>query len=311
MAITTARAGTPHPFEPSAGARGPPVAGTGQPTLRGMSDTEKAPAAPDHPRTALVTGASSGIGEEYARRLGQRGYDLVAVARREELLTDLAQDLRERFGNGVEVLAADLGTPEGLASVAERLAADGTGSAAPIDLLVNNAGRGDGGTFAEQDPGEIDAMIDLNVRAVLHLARAVLPVQIARRAAGYEGRLGVLNVSSMAGEVPANPGGSVYGAGKKFVTLWSESVAAEVRRQGVHVTAVLPGFVRTDMTRGVQDQGLPEFAFVPRERIVRDSLAAWAAGRSAVVPGGQYKVADGVLRVLPRSLVRALARRMA
>jgi short-subunit dehydrogenase len=270
-----------------------------------------APRLREHPRTALVTGASSGIGEEYARKLGQRGYALVVVARRGELLEGLAAEVRERYGTEVEVLRADLGTPEGVAAVAERLTADGTGALAPIDLIVNNAGRGDGGTFTEQDPDEIDAMIDVNVRAVLQLGRAVLPVQVARRANGYDAKLGVVNVSSMAGEIPANPGGSVYGAGKKFVTLWSESVAAEVRKQGVHVTVVLAGFVRTEMTRGVQDQGMPAFAFVPKEHIVRDSLVAWSAGRPAVIPGPQYRAADGILRVLPRPLVRAVARRMA
>src|SRR5699024_1018261 len=105
-------------------------------------------------------------------------------------------------------------------------------------------------------------------------------------------------------------GGSVYGAGKKFLTLWSESVAAEMRPRGIRVTVVLPGFVRTDMTRGVQERGLPEFAFVAKEHIVRDSLQTWAAGRSHVVPGAQYKTADGLLKVLPRFLVRAVARRM-
>ncbi|WP_049570989.1 SDR family oxidoreductase [Nocardiopsis sp. SBT366] len=276
-----------------------------------MSDADATPETPAHTRTALVTGASGGIGEEYARRLAQRGYALVVVARRHDLLADLADDVRERYGTAVEVLRADLGTSEGVAAVAARLVEDGTGELAPVDLLVNNAGRGDGGTFAEQDPAEIDAMIDLNVRAVLKLARAVLPVQIARRANGYKEGLGVVNVASMAGEIPVNPGGSVYGAGKKFVTLWSESVAAEVRGHGVHVTVVLPGFVRTDMTRGVQEQGMPAFAFVPKEHIVRDSLIAWSAGRSAVVSGPQYRAADGLLRLLPRPLIRAVARRMA
>ncbi|PWV45442.1 SDR family oxidoreductase [Nocardiopsis sp. L17-MgMaSL7] len=276
-----------------------------------MSDADATPETPAHTRTALVTGASGGIGEEYARRLAQRGYALVVVARRHDLLAALADDVRERYGTAVEVLRADLGTSEGVAAVAARLAEDGTGALAPVDLLVNNAGRGDGGTFAEQDPAEIDAMIDLNVRAVLKLTRAVLPVQIARRANGYQEGLGVVNVASMAGEIPVNPGGSVYGAGKKFVTLWSESVAAEVRGHGVHVTVVLPGFVRTDMTRGVQEQGMPAFAFVPKEHIVRDSLVAWSAGRSAVVSGPQYRAADGLLRLLPRPLIRAVARRMA
>ncbi|WP_304452399.1 SDR family oxidoreductase [Nocardiopsis sp. YSL2] len=276
-----------------------------------MSAAQSTPQDSSTPRTALVTGASSGIGEEFARRLAQRGYGLVVVARREDVLHALAGEIGERYGTDVETLPADLATREGLEAVAARLRRDGTDGVPPIDLLVNNAGRGDGGVFAEQDPDEIDAMIDLNVRAVLQLARAVLPVQIARREAGETARLGVVNVSSLAGEPAANPGGSVYGGGKKFVTLWSESVAAEVRRKGVQVTVVLPGFVRTDMTRKVQDQGLPEFAFVPKEQIVRETLRAWSAGRSQVVPGGQYKTADGLLRVLPRTLVRALARRMA
>ncbi|WP_150240214.1 SDR family NAD(P)-dependent oxidoreductase [Nocardiopsis quinghaiensis] len=264
-----------------------------------------------HPRTALVTGASSGIGEEYARRLAERGYSLVLVARRAEALEVLAEELHLSYGVGVQSLPADLGTDEGLSLVVERLSADGSGGEAPVDLLVNNAGRGEGGPFAEQDPAEIDSMLDLNVRAVLHLTRAVLPVQIARRRRGRtRAGLGVINLSSVAGEVVSNPGGSVYGASKKFVSLWSESVDAEVREYGVHVTAVLPGFVRTDMTREVQESGMPAFAFVPKERVVRESLTAWAAGRSRVVPSAQYKAATGILRLLPKPLVRAAARRI-
>lgn len=272
--------------------------------------SESTPTSPTDPRTVLVTGASAGIGEEYARRLGQRGHALVLVARRAELLKELAEDIIARCGVAVETLPADLATREGVAKVAARLAEDGGGDAAPIDLLVNNAGRGEGGPFVEQELDEIDAMLDLNVRAALHLTRAVLPVQIARRAAGETGDLGVINVSSLAGEPVVNPGGSVYGAGKKFLTLWSESVAAEMRPHGVRVTVVMAGFVRTDMTRGVQERGLPEFAFVAKEDVVRDSLRAWSAGRSHVVPGAQYKVADGLLKVLPRAVVRAVARRM-
>ncbi|WP_017595207.1 SDR family NAD(P)-dependent oxidoreductase [Nocardiopsis potens] len=265
-----------------------------------------------HPRTALVTGASTGIGERFARDLAERGYALVLVARRAELLKGLAEELADRYGARTEVLPADLGTPEGVRTAAERLRADGTDGRAPIDLLVNNAGRGDGGVFTEQDPDDVDAMIDLNVRAVLRLAGAVLPVQIARRAAEGPGRpLGVINVSSLAGELPVNPGGSVYSAAKSFVTRWSESVAAETAPHGVHVTAVLPGFVRTDMTRGVQESGLPDLAFVPKEQVVRDALRAWAAGRGTVVPGAQYRAADGLLRGIPRTLYRAAAGRLA
>lgn len=266
-----------------------------------------------HPRTALVTGASSGIGEQFARDLAERGYALVLVARRAERLDALAAELADRFGTVSEVLPADLGAPDGTAAVEERLRADGTDGTdgpAPVDLLVNNAGRGDGGAFAEQDPDDVDHMLDVNVRAVLRLARAVLPVQIARRERGERDRpLGIINVSSMAGEMTVNPGGSVYGATKKFVTLWSESVAVEAAPHDVHVTAVLPGFVRTDMTRSVQESGTPDAAFVPKERITRDALRAWAAGRASVVPGAQYKLADGLLRAIPRTVYKAVVGR--
>lgn len=276
-----------------------------------MSEPSPTSATPTHPRTALITGASSGIGEEYVRRLAERGFSLVLVARRADALEDLAEEVGSRYGVDVRPLPADLSTDEGLSLVTKRLSADGSGEEAPIDLLVNNAGRGEGGPFKDQDPDEIDDMLDLNVRAVLQLARAVLPVQVARRKAGQtRPKLGVINLSSMAGEVTANPGGSVYGASKKFVSVWSESVAAEVSRYDVHVTAVLPGFVRTDMTRRVQESGMPAFAFVPKERVVRASLAAWAAGRSSVVPGTQYKAATGLLRFMPKPVVRAAARKV-
>ncbi|WP_046470910.1 SDR family NAD(P)-dependent oxidoreductase [Allosalinactinospora lopnorensis] len=264
-----------------------------------------------HHRTALITGASTGIGAEYARGLAERGYSLVLVARRAELIDDLGADLSERWGVSVRSLPADLSSPAGLGKVEDRLRADGSGDDAPIDLLVNNAGRGDGGEFVRQEYDEIDSMLDLNIRAVVHLTRAVLPVQIARREADERRHpLGVVNVSSLAGELPVNPGGSMYGGTKTFVTLWSESVAAEVAEHGLHVTAVLPGYVRTDMTRGLQESGMPDLAFVSKERVVRDSLRAWAAGRTSVVPGVQYRTADGLLRAVPRSLFKALARRM-
>ncbi|WP_026127171.1 SDR family NAD(P)-dependent oxidoreductase [Nocardiopsis xinjiangensis] len=272
--------------------------------------SQSSPMPPVRPGTALVTGASTGIGAEYARRLAQRGYSLVLVARRTDLLATLAEDLRERCDADVEVLPADLGSAEDTERVAERLRAEPGSGLEPVDLLVNNAGRGDGGPFTEQDPDDVDAMIDINVRSVLRLTRAVLPVQIARRRAGAVTGLGVITVSSLAGEPVVNPGGSVYGAGKKFLTLWSESVAAEVRSAGVSVTVVLPGFVRTDMTRGVQERGLPEVAFVPKEHIVRDSLLAWMARRPRVIPGAQYKTGDALLKMLPRWLVRTVARRM-
>ncbi|MBB4934638.1 hypothetical protein F4561_005458 [Lipingzhangella halophila] len=261
-----------------------------------------------HPKTALVTGASSGIGAEFARALAERGYSLVLVARRAELMDKLGAELETRFGVTVRPLPADIGGPSGLAKVEERLRADGSGADAPIDLLVNNAGRGGGGSFAEQESDEITAMLDLNVRAVVNLARAVLPAQVARRAAGEHRPMGVINVSSLAGELPVNPGGAMYAGTKAFVTRWSESVAEDVAQHGLHVTAVLAGFARTEMTRDAQDS-LPDIAFVPTERIARESLRAWAAGDTTVVPDMRYKAARNLVRAIPRSAFRALVRR--
>ena len=212
-----------------------------------MSDPEKptgppSPASAERARTALVTGASSGIGEEYARRLAQRGYALVVVARRGELLEELAEELRGRYGAEVEVLSADLGTPEGVAAVAERLAADGTGDPAPIDLLVNNAGRGDGGTFAEQDPGEIDAMIDLNVRQLVHACSA-------GAAAMKQTGGSIINVGSISARTGGSPGSSIYSGAKAFVSTFSRSLARELA-PGV-VALVAEQLLYTPMSRGL------------------------------------------------------------
>ncbi|PSK99464.1 hypothetical protein CLV63_103189 [Murinocardiopsis flavida] len=255
-------------------------------------------------RTALITGASGGIGAEYARQLAERGFSLVLVARRADLLAESAAGLSARYGVGVTPLPADLAAPEGLAAVEERLEAGDGGAEAPVDLLVNNAGRGDGGRFSRQAIEELDAVVELNVRVLMRLTRTVLPVQIARAEAGAAGPLGVVNVASVAGLLPGYASSAAYAASKAFVLSFTESTAMEVRKHGVHVSAVVSGFVRTDMTAGLQERGAPDIAFVPKERVVRDSLRAWAGGRVLVTPGAQYKVAGGLLKVLPRGVYR-------
>ncbi|RCV53672.1 short-chain dehydrogenase [Marinitenerispora sediminis] len=254
----------------------------------------------------MVTGASVGIGAEYARRLAERGFALVLVARRADLIEELAAELRASHGVDVAVLPADLADASALAAVEERLRDD----TSPVDLLVNNAGVGHGGELARQDPDLLDAMVDLNVRALVRLTRAVLPGQIRRRAAGGTGPVGVLNVASVAGLLPASPGGAVYAASKAFVRSFTHSVAVEAAPHGVAVTVVLPGYVRTDMTRDVQEAGLPDVVFVAKERVVVESLRAWAAGAAEVIPGVQYKAASGLLRIVPGGLFRGAARRL-
>lgn len=255
-------------------------------------------------RTALITGASSGIGAEYARQLAARGYSLVLVARRADLLKELAVELADRHGVSVVPMPVDLTEPDGLAAVEQRLGAAAGGAVAPIDLLVNNAGRGDGGRFTRQDMAELDAVVELNVRTLMRLTRTVLPVQVERATAGASAPLGVINVASVTGLLPGYAFGAVYAASKAFVLSFTESTAMEVGKDGVRVSAVLPGFVRTDMTLGFQEKGAPEIAFVPKERIVKESLRAWVSGRVLVTPSPQYKAAGGLLKLLPRGVYR-------
>lgn len=245
-------------------------------------------------RRALVTGASSGIGDAFARALAARGCDLVLVARRGDRLEKLAADLGPQ-GVMAEVLPADLAEADGQEAVARRL----RDAEAPVDLLVNNAGLGLTGAFAGNDPAAIDRVVAVNMTAVVRLTHAALPGMIARR------RGGVINVGSVAGLLPGAPNFATYAASKAFVRTFTEGVAAETRRTGVRVTCVLPGYVRTEMTTDLQERGMPGPAWVSRERVVAEALRALAAGRPMVVPGAQYKTVDGLLRLLPRTLVRA------
>lgn len=242
-------------------------------------------------RTALVTGASSGIGESFARLLAGRGADLVIVARRAELLDGLARELVERYRVAVEVVAADLTDPAQRAEVEGRLRAD------PVELLVNNAGYGAFGAFAELPLDDHLAQIELNVTALVRLTHAALPGMVER------GRGGVLNVASMSGFAPS-PGSATYGATKAYVASFSESLHAEVSGKGVHVTALCPGFTRTE------DDVPANLLWLRRDDVARAGLDAVAAGRALCVPGMQYKAAMPALKLVPRPLLRAAVNRM-
>ncbi|MEO3827193.1 SDR family oxidoreductase [Actinomadura sp. B10D3] len=242
-------------------------------------------------RTALVTGASSGIGESFARLLAARGADLVIVARRAELLDGLARELVERYRVAVEVLAADLADPGQRAEVEGRLRSE------PVELLVNNAGYGAFGAFADVPLDEHLAQIELNVAALVRLTHAVLPGMVAR------GRGGVLNVASMSGFAPS-PGSATYGATKAYVASFSESLHSEVAGRGVHVTALCPGFTRTE------DDVPPSLMWLRRDDVARAGLEAVSAGRALCVPGVQYKAALPALKLVPRPLLRAAVNRM-
>jgi uncharacterized protein len=241
---------------------------------------------------ALVTGASSGIGRQLAMQLAGDGCNLVIVARRTGLLEQVAAELRAAHHVSVEVLTADLTSPAGLAAVQQRLSQQ----AAPIELLVNNAGFGAAGSFADLPAESIEGQVSLNVMALVALAHAALPSMLRRRHGG------VLNVSSVAGFV-AWPGSAIYGATKAFVTSFSESLSSEVADQGVHVTALCPGFTRTES--GDEADGRPGLALLDAGRVARAGLDAVAAGRVICVPGAPYKAVTGLLKVVPRRVIRA------
>ena len=240
---------------------------------------------------ALVTGASSGIGREIARQLAADGTELVLVARNEQRLQELASEVDV----ACEVLVADLGDPAELSYVEERL----RDTNASIDLLVNNAGFGNTGPLTSLDVDAESAVVEVNVIAVHRLA-----IIAAHRMAG-EGRGGILNVSSMAGFV-ANPTSATYGATKSFVTAFSEAIHADLRPSGVHVTALCPGFTRTEFQdRADYDvSGLPDAVWQSAEEVAAAGLAGVAANRTVVVPGVQNKIGASMIQALPRSVVR-------
>ena len=240
---------------------------------------------------ALVTGASSGIGREIARRLAADGTELVLVARNEERLRELAAEVPV----DCEVLVADLGEPAELSYVEERV----RDTTSPIDLLVNNAGFGHTGPIASLDVDAESAVVEVNVVAVHRLAI------IAAQRMAAEGRGGILNVSSMAGFM-ANPTSATYGATKSFVTAFSEAMHADLRPSGVHVTALCPGFTRTEFQeRADYDvSGLPDAVWQSAEEVAAAGLAGVAANRTVVVPGVQNKIGASMINLLPRSVVR-------
>lgn len=248
-------------------------------------------------RTALVTGASSGIGRQLAQQLAADGCDLVILARRTGLLAELAAGLRAAHKVSVEVLTADLRSAAGVAAARDRV----SDPARPIELLVNNAGLGSEGPFADLPAASVDGQVSLNVMALVALTHAVLPSMLRR------GHGGVLNVSSVAGFV-ALPGSAVYGATKAFVTSFSESLSGEVSGQGVHVTALCPGFTRTESS-GAAD-ALPGFALLEARAVARAGLDAVAAGRVICVPGAQYKVVVPLARLVPRRAIRSVLKVM-
>ncbi len=251
-------------------------------------------------RCALITGASSGLGLEYARQLAPRVETLVLVARRENLLEEIATDLVTEFPRlRVKVFASDLVEDAGRNHLINAL------SQADLypDCLINNAGMGDYGEFRTSDWSKIEQMIRLNMEALTHLTHALLPGLMARRGA-------ILNVSSLASVLPI-PDFAVYAATKSYVTSFSEALRLELRDQGVRILAVCPGPVKTgfgEVARRGNDGKLPvqESFYVPADKVVRDSIKALLQDRPRIYPGLKVAAAAAVIGLLPIAAVRLI-----
>ena len=256
-------------------------------------------------RTALVTGASAGIGKAFAERLAEHGYALVLTARRADRLEALADTLRTAHGVSVHVLPADLADPAAPAALCAELEARGLA----IDLLVNNAGYGVPGAYGRSEWPRHADFIQVLVTAVAELTHRLLPGMIARQ----WGR--VVNLASLAALVPAAPGHTLYAASKAFLVKFSEALAGEVRPHGVHVTASCPGFTYSEFhdVTGTRQQmhALPRFMWLDARQVVDDSYAAVMAGQSLVVPGRVNRVVAFGAKHLPAAVVRVAVGRHA
>lgn len=248
---------------------------------------------------ALVTGASSGLGEEFALQIAPRVEKIVLVARREPLLQALADRIRARHPQvAVAVFVMDLTQPAERERLVETLRARGV----TPDLLINNAGLGDYGEFATAEWEKIDSMLQVNIAALTHLTHLLVPGMIRRSGA-------IINVSSLASLLPI-PDFAVYAATKAYVTSFSEALRIELKEHHIPVLAVCPGPVKTGFgntsRRGPDSPGMPaqKALYVPKQQVVSESLAALDRRAARVYPGLKTAVAAVILTTIPIVLLR-------
>ena len=245
---------------------------------------------------ALITGASAGIGEGFARRLAIDGYDFVLVARRRDRLDALAAELSSQHGAASEVIEADLATDEGVSAIEARL------RRGDIDMLINNAGFGTFGEYAKLPLARELEELDLNVRALMRLSHAALGPMTERKSGA------IINVASAAAFQPI-PYNATYAATKAFVLHFSEAIHEETRRSGVTVTCLCPGPVKTEFQQvaGLDESSIPSFAWESVESVVNTALSSVRSRRAIAIPGTINKMTSASSRLAPRFLVRRIA----
>ncbi len=256
-------------------------------------------------RTALITGASSGIGEAFAEVFAAHGFDLVITARREDRLREVAARLEQRYGIRVLVFVADHSRQDTAERLCEELASRGL----TIDALVNNAGYGVPGTFIASPWQRHQDMMQVMVVGLAELTHRLLPGMIER---GY-GR--IINVASLAGLVPAPAGHTLYAAAKALVIKFSEALSNEVRQHNVHVTAVCPGFTISEFhdVTGTRDQvrnSLPPWMWMDSPTVARQGFEAVMAGTSIYITGRVNRSIALLVRFVPQGVVTAIGRRL-
>jgi len=251
--------------------------------------------------TALITGASSGLGEVFAHQLARASYDLVLTARREGRLASVAAKARELGAKRTEIILADLSRREAPEAIVRELTARGL----QIDYLVNNAGFGTSGRFNQLPLERELEEIDLNVTALVALTRLLLPGMVDRRS-GI-----IINVASTAA-FQAVPYMSTYAATKAFVLSFSEGLAGELAGSGVKILALCPGPVKTEFQTVAKNEkgGIPEFAYLDAETVVAQGIAAAASGRMVHIAGVMNFLTAEMIRLMPRALVNQIARRI-
>jgi short-subunit dehydrogenase len=258
---------------------------------------------PDPGSTALVTGASAGIGSAIARLLAERGHGVLLVARREERLRKLAEALRARHGIHVDAIGADLADPDARDRLASQLAQSGL----TVEILVNNAGFGGIGTFVDLGRERQVEMLRVNVEAVIDLAARYLPGMVER------GRGAVINIASTAAFQPM-PRNATYAATKSFVLSWGEAIHHELKGSGVSVTTVCPGPVRTEFAEaagiGGAEERTPGVIWMEAEDVARHAVEAAEQGKRAVVPGALNRATSLAGQLSPRRFALPIADRI-